>query len=101
MATRKISISSPLIGALARVVAWVSARLPLRLSQALGGGFGRIAGAGPTRLRAVTELNVALCLPELPPAERRRFVRRSLVETGATASEMGALWGRSPQDLMR
>jgi KDO2-lipid IV(A) lauroyltransferase len=81
------------------MVAWVSARLPLGFSRALGRMFGRIAAAGSTRLRAVTELNVALCLPELPPDERRRLVQRSLMETGATASEMGALWGRSPEDL--
>ncbi len=101
MATRKVSTSSPVIGALVRMVAWLSARLPFGVSRALGRGFGRIAAAGPTRLRAVTELNLALCLPEVLPDERRRLVRRSLIETGATASEMGALWGRSPEALVK
>jgi len=100
MATRKVSTSSPLLGALVRMVAWLSARLPLRFSRALGRLFGQIAAVGRTRLRSVTELNIALCLPELSLGERRRLVRRSLIETGATASEMGALWGRSPEELV-
>jgi len=81
------------------MVAWLSARFPLGFSRALGRGFGRIAAARQTRLRTVSELNIDLCLPEWSEDERRRLVRRSLMETGATASEMGALWGRSPEDL--
>ncbi len=37
-------------------------------------------------------MNVALCLSELPAAERRRLVRRSLIETGRSLAEAGAMW---------
>ena len=100
MADGKVSKSSPLLGVLVQVLVWVTSRLPLRLSQALGRGFGRLVALVPNRMREVTEINVALCLPELSIEERRLLVRRSLVETGATTFEMGAMWRRSPEDLV-
>jgi len=101
MATRKSTTSSPLIGAVARVVVPLSAWLPLRLSRVLGGFVGRAASVVPTRLRRVTELNISLCYPDLAPDERRRLVRSSMASAGETAFEMGAVWRRSPDDLVR
>lgn len=100
MANRKVSKSSPLLGVLVQVLVGVTSRLPLRLSQALGRGFGRLIALVPNRMREVTELNVAQCLPELSGEDQRLLVRRSLVETGATAFEMGAMWKRPPKDLV-
>lgn len=100
MADGKVSKSAPILGLLVQWLVWLTARLPLPLSQAMGRAFGRLTALVPNRIREVTQLNVALCLPDLSPTESRRLVRRSLVETGATAFEMGALWGRSPEDLV-
>jgi KDO2-lipid IV(A) lauroyltransferase len=42
-----------------------------------------------TRARRVTEINLALCLPELGPRERDRLVRDSLGQTGCLLAETG------------
>ncbi len=77
------------------------ARLPLPLLHAAGGAFAR-AGAGiRARALAVAERNLALCLPELDPAARRRLARASLVHAGRAYLEAPALWAMGPEALVR
>ncbi|MGA7802275.1 MAG: lysophospholipid acyltransferase family protein, partial [Gammaproteobacteria bacterium] len=47
-----------------------------------------------------TEANLARCLQDVPARERRRLARRSLMETGKTAAESGAVWLWPPQRVM-
>lgn len=75
----------------------LSSRLPLRLSQGLGGLLGGLLFWIPNPLRRVARDNLARCLPELPPAQRRRLLRRSLAETGKAALEAGRLWSLTPE----
>lgn len=75
----------------------LSSRLPLRLSQALGGMLGWLLFWIPNPLRREARDNLARCLHELPPAQRRRLLRRSLAETGKAALEAGRLWSLSPE----
>lgn len=81
---------------LIRGLVWVSSRLPLRVSQALGGAVGGLLYWIPNPLRRVARGNIARCLPELAPARRRRILRRSLIETGKTALEAGGIWSLTP-----
>lgn len=67
-------------------------RLPYGAVQAAGAGLGWLAGRIPNRHRKVAERNVALCFPELSPRDRRRLVRRNLVETGRTLTESLFIW---------
>ena len=60
------------------------AALPLPVSQALGWCVGSLAALVPNRERANAEVNVALCFPDMPAEERRRFVRRALIENART-----------------
>jgi KDO2-lipid IV(A) lauroyltransferase len=101
MGVEKHSRSSPMLGAVARCGLAAGAGLPIRLMQALGAGLGRGMARGHGRMREVSELNLAMCLPELTATERSTLVGRSLVETGRTAFEMGAIWGRRPGDVIR
>jgi Kdo2-lipid IVA lauroyltransferase/acyltransferase len=78
--------------ALFRLLLRLFAALPLRVAHAVGGWVGWLAAAGPVRLRRHTDTNLAVCFPHMPPAERARLARRSLVETGRAAAELGALW---------
>jgi KDO2-lipid IV(A) lauroyltransferase len=94
VAKTKETRSAPLIGAAARVLLSLGAVLPIGMVQRLGSVLGRFAFTMPTRLREVSRLNVAMCLPELSSEEQTRLVRRSLEEAGRTALEMAALWAR-------
>lgn len=68
------------------------AALPLPLAHALG----RFIGWGllliPNDLRRVSATNIPLCFPELGAARQRRLLRASLIESGKTMAEAGALW---------
>ena len=88
---------------LPRLLGWVVAvvgRLPLRANHALGALLGELAFAANTRPRRCSEINLALCLPELAEAERRRLARRSLRETGKALTESAWLW-RRPRERVR
>ena len=70
------------------------ARLPLGANHALGALLGELAWLARSRARRISEINLALCLPELDDAARRRLVRRSLRETGKALTESAWLWCR-------
>jgi KDO2-lipid IV(A) lauroyltransferase len=68
-------------------------------------GIGTCAGWGlillPNRSRKTTEINIALCWPDLSTQQRRKLVRKSLIETGKTILETGALWLRPGNHTLR
>jgi KDO2-lipid IV(A) lauroyltransferase len=68
--------------------------LPLAVSHALGSVIGWGFMLIPNRAARDTKTNIGLCFPELARSEQRRLVRQSLVETGKTLMEIGALWMR-------
>lgn len=76
------------------------AALPLRMAQGVGAGLGRLLGWLSSDMRRITRINLEHCLPELPPRERRRLERDSLVETGRTFAELGAMWLWRPERLL-
>ena len=79
----------------ARLIKWLLrafAALPLRAAQALGAALGLLLAVTPNTARRITAINLALCFPELDENTRARLARRSLIETGKTAAETGALW---------
>jgi Kdo2-lipid IVA lauroyltransferase/acyltransferase len=82
----------PMRGALLILFLRLCALLPLRIARGLGASVARLLLLIPNRAREVTRVNIDACLPELPPDERRRLAARSLIETGRTVTEMGALW---------
>ncbi len=92
VARQKHARSIPLAGVLAAAFLPAAARLPLPVARALGRAAGRAAPRAPSRARQVSRLNLALCLPELAPAERERVVRASLVHAVISGLELGALW---------
>ncbi|MEJ2687915.1 MAG: lysophospholipid acyltransferase family protein [Gammaproteobacteria bacterium] len=81
---------------LLRLLSW----LPLPVAQGFGVILGGTLALFPTSLRRITRTNLDLCLGDLAPAERRRLARRSLIETGKTAAESGAVWLWPPQRVM-
>lgn len=72
------------------------ALLPLAIAQCIGGFIGWAMAYLPNKKRHISQRNVELCLPDLPADKQTALVRRSLIETGKTAAETGALlsWKR-------
>jgi Kdo2-lipid IVA lauroyltransferase/acyltransferase len=68
------------------------ALLPLPVAHAIGYLLGWLFYLVQNPHREVSRRNIALCLPELSPRERRRMLRRALIETGKTAMESPIMW---------
>ncbi|WP_111642207.1 lysophospholipid acyltransferase family protein [Marinimicrobium alkaliphilum] len=75
--------------------------LPLPVSRALGNLVGWLAWCAGGRSARVTQVNLALCFPELDEEQRRALARASLRETAKTAAEAAVVWQRSPEWLVR
>jgi KDO2-lipid IV(A) lauroyltransferase len=63
----------------------------------IGGGLGAFAGRLPLPQRRVARRNLALCLPELPEAERERILRAHWRSVGITICETALIWW-APRD---
>jgi len=82
----------PLLGRLTVLVLRAFGSLPLGTVQRIGAALARVAALLPLRERHVSEVNVRIAFPDLPPAGRNRLVRRSMVETGRTFAEISVAW---------
>lgn len=71
--------------------------VPFSAAQRFGRWIGKQAMKRPTRLREVAKVNVALTHPHLSAQEQEDLVRESLLETGMSGAEMGAMWGAGPE----
>jgi len=70
----------------------LAALLPFSMAQALGKLIGLYNWLLHTRAAQVTEVNLAICLPQLDDATRRQLTKDSLVETGKTMMETASIW---------
>jgi len=91
---------SPLTTRLISALLWLTSRLPLGISRALGRNLGKLAWLMGGRSRRVTERNIGLAFPDLGDNEQQQLARRSLQATGELIAEMGFVWHR-PWDEVR
>ncbi|MFP4155383.1 MAG: lysophospholipid acyltransferase family protein [Halothiobacillaceae bacterium] len=82
-----------------RTLVALLARLSLPASHRLGAALGWLAWKANRRPARISRKNIARCLPELTEAGREALVRDSLIETGKTIAETGALW-RWPRERL-
>lgn len=75
--------------------------LPLPVNHLLGGTVGLLLSLVPSKTRRDTRVNIARCFPEMTDRQRRRFLRKVLIETGKTATEAAYFWTRKPSRLDR
>lgn len=68
------------------------ALLPLPLLHAFAWSMGLLLYALKTRPAYIARRNLEVCLPELKANQRRRLLRRTLIETGKTLLESFKLW---------
>ena len=77
------------------------ARLPWPLQRVLGRIAGRALQAAVRGRRQVAERNVALCFPELDPAQQATLVHRSFAELGIGLFEFARAWWGSVEPMRR
>ena len=77
------------------------AGLPLNLLRGIGILAGELLWRLPTRARATTLTNLALCFPQQPEQQRKALARASLRQTAQTFVEMAAIWHWSPDKVER
>ena len=80
---------------------WLLHWLPLPLLALLGRGFGLLLHAVGGARRRVALRNVALCFPELKPAQQAALVREHFQWLGRSLLERGVLWHASRERLKR
>jgi KDO2-lipid IV(A) lauroyltransferase len=71
---------------------WLLHWLPLPVLAALGVALGRVAHVVSKPRRRIALRNLALCFPDMPPAERERLVRRHFEWFMRSALERCVLW---------
>jgi Kdo2-lipid IVA lauroyltransferase/acyltransferase len=98
--TRKTVRSSPATARLVLAFGRLCAGLPFAWTRRLGRLTGGAVARVPNSLRAIADLNLSLCFPDLTDGDRRRLVRRVLTENGATVLEMLSIW-RWPAERLR
>jgi len=77
-----------------KAVVGALAALPLSVNHYVGGLLGWVAWVSRSRLRRITEINLTLCFPEMPQADRDNLARQSLIQTGMTLTESAWIWRR-------
>ncbi|WP_107915588.1 LpxL/LpxP family Kdo(2)-lipid IV(A) lauroyl/palmitoleoyl acyltransferase [Luteibacter sp. OK325] len=71
---------------------WLIAHLPFRLLMRLGRLSGRLALHLNPERRRIAATNIALCFPELAPAEQTALVRANLCDVGMMLAEFALGW---------
>lgn len=69
--------------------------LPLRVQQAIGGGLGWVLTKVNNSAKRVSLINLRIAYPDKTEAEIKKIANQSLIETGKTVGELGAIWGWS------
>lgn len=83
-----------------RILFHLLALLPLRALHAIGSGAGWLLWVSNNKRRGYALQNIALCMPELSPAERERIARASLVHEMQCVFEAPFFWLGDKQKLL-
>jgi len=71
---------------------YVGSRLPYRAAMALGRAIGRLAHFFSKRDKRIADINIKLCLPQLPESERKQVIREHFESLGCTLFETAYVW---------
>lgn len=77
------------------------AHLPLPLLHAWGALAGTLAALIPNSARHTARVNIELCFPDRSIACKQTLARCSLRESAKALLELGPLWHRHPQQVLR
>ena len=76
---------------------WLLSLLPLAWLQALAIPIGSLVWRFVQRERNIAKVNLAICFPDMPLAERDALGKQSIIEITRTMLEMGRMW-MAPKD---
>ncbi|MGA9032787.1 MAG: lysophospholipid acyltransferase family protein [Sulfuricaulis sp.] len=80
---------------------YLFAALPLPMAHALGAVLGWLFLVIPNKRRRTAEINIELCFPEMSRRARRRLLRRNMIESGKSVTEIGVLWTSNEKKIRR
>jgi KDO2-lipid IV(A) lauroyltransferase len=86
---------------LALFLMWLLHWLPFPLLAACGRSFGRVFHALGRERRRVALINLGLCFPQMPAAEKSALARRHFEAFGRSFLERGLLWWASAERIRR
>ena len=73
----------------------ILARIPWTVADAVAHASAWFTWLVNSRARPITEVNLAICFPDMTPARRQSLVKASLYETYANIIDMARCWARS------
>ena len=80
---------------------YLFAALPLPVAHALGAVLGWLFLVIPNKRRRTAEINIELCFPEMSRGARRQLLRRNMIESGKSVTEIGVLWTSNEKKIRR
>lgn len=66
--------------------------MPLSVAHIFGAALARLLLWLPNKPKRICHTNIGLCYAHLSSREQKRLVKKTLIETGKTVTETGALW---------
>lgn len=78
---------------------WALAHLPFSWQMATGKALGLLMYHVARSRRHICEVNIAICFPELSPAEQQKLVRDTFISNGIGVMEIGLSWCRKATDF--
>ena len=93
--------ANAVIGVVFRIVLFVFAVLPRRVSRALASAASWLAWPLGTTARKITERNIAIAFPESSAAEQQRLARESFRQLFWVGAEFGPNWSWSAERLLK
>ena len=75
--------------------------LSLKNCHRIGGLFGWLISVTPNRHHFVTTTNVQICFPEMDSAQQQQLIKKSLIETGKTVTEVSPMWQWNKKKLLQ
>jgi|SRR5688572_8528025 len=90
---------SYLLGWLGLGLLWLITRLPYRWQMSCGKKLGLLLYYLPSKLKNITEINLALCFPELSLEKRRELCKKNFASLGIGLIETAMAWWLSDEKL--
>lgn len=72
----------------------------LKQRTAIGKALGTVSFYIAKERRRIAKKNIEACFPELPREQRKKLIKKTLIENTVGIVETAAAWWRSPQDFL-
>ena len=78
---------------------WLITRLPYAWQLAIGKSLGKFFFLFPTKFKTITQKNIAICFPEMSPAQQFKLAKKNFESLGIGLIETGMAWWLSDEKL--